>query len=198
MMTAHDANSPRTDNRARRADGRPENVRPRDRTGRPLPHDTDVTELAIEVQPATVEEALTLAMQRWDEQRLFESHELLEHVWHWSIEDKDFWQGIIQVAAAYVHHQRGNPDGVILTIDKAAPKLQGVPDRHHGVDVGQLLAWCSTTRAALVADRGAAVALPAVADDPSTVFLERGRTNTPLARRGGPHRGTMADDGTAQ
>lgn len=177
--------------RERRADGRPENARPRDRTGRPLAHDTDETALAVEVQPATVEEALALGMQRWEQERFFEAHELLEHVWHWSIDDKAFWQGIIQVAAAYVHHQRDNPDGLVATIDKAAPKLQGVPEDHHGIDVAGLLTWCATTRAALVADRDAPVALPVVARDVAAVHLERGRTATPLERRGAKHRGTM-------
>lgn len=177
--------------RARRADGRPENARPRDRTGRPLAHDTDETALAVELDPATVEEALALGMQRWQQQRFFEAHELLEHVWHWSIDDKAFWQGVIQVAAAFVHHQRGNPLGVVKTIDKAAPKLQGVPDDHHGIDVVGLRAWCTTTRAALVDDPDAPVPVPVVAADPGQVFLERGRADTALERRGAAHRGTI-------
>jgi uncharacterized protein len=45
----------------------------------------------------------------WDEQRFFEAHECLEHVWHAAPDDRDLWQGVIQVAVAGVHLQRGNP-----------------------------------------------------------------------------------------
>ena len=41
--------------------GAPENARPRDRTGRPLPYGTDQTDLAEDWDVATVEEALQLA-----------------------------------------------------------------------------------------------------------------------------------------
>ena len=182
--------------RDRRSDGRPENARPRDRTGRPLPHDTDVTDLAVQVEPETVEEALALGVQRWDRGRYFEAHELLEFVWHWALdEDKDFWQGVIQVAAACVHDQRGNPFGVVRTIDKALPKLTGVPADHHGIDVAGLRAWCRDTRAALQADARAAVVHPVLASDPDGIFLDPERSATPLERRGGPHRGSLADEG---
>lgn len=196
-----DAARPRPDagparDRDRRSDGRPENARPRDRTGRPLPHDTDVTELAVQVEPDTVEEALALAVRRWGDRRCFEAHELLEFVWHWSLDDdKDFWQGVIQVAAAFVHHQRDNPLGVVRTIDKALPRLEGVPDGHHGLDVAGLRRWCRDTRTALRTDPLAPVVPPELTMHPEEVFLERGRTATPLQRRGGPHRGTLADDG---
>lgn len=184
--------------RDRRSDGRPENARPRDRTGRPLPHDTDVAELVVQVEPATVEEALALAVQRWGDRRYFEAHELLEFVWHWSLDDdKDFWQGVIQVAAAFVHDQRGNPLGVVRTIDKALPRLEGVPAGHHGIDVVGLRRWCRDTRAALHTDALAPVVPPELTTHPEGVFLERGRSATPLQRRGGPHRGTLADHGEA-
>lgn len=182
--------------RDRREDGRPENARPRDWTGRPLPRDTDETRLAVIVEPDTVEEALALAVDRWGQQRFFEAHELLEYVWHWSREDweKDFWQGVIQVAAAMVHDQRDNPLGVVRTIDKALPKLSDVPDDHHGIDVAGLRAWCRQTAADLVADEASAVTYVTLADDPEAIHLERGRSNTPISRRGDTHSGTIGEE----
>lgn len=182
--------------RDRREDGRPENARPRDWTGRPLPRDTDEERLAVIIEPDTVEEALAVAVDRWGQQRFFEAHELLEYVWHWSIKDweKDFWQGVIQVAAAMVHDQRGNPLGIVRTIDKALPKLEGVPDHHHGIDVAGLRAWCRQTAADLVADEASEVTYVSLADDPDAIHLETAGGNTPISRRGRTHSGTVGDD----
>jgi uncharacterized protein len=127
------------DDRDRRADGRPENARPRDRTGRPLPYDTTETELLEEWEYDTVEEALELGVRLWDEQRWFEAHECLEDVWHTAPDaDRDFWQGVIQVAVAGVHHQRGNPRGAAALLDRARAKLERYPRSHRGVDVVRL------------------------------------------------------------
>jgi hypothetical protein len=43
--------------------GRPEQARPRDRTGRPLPYDTDVTERTEEHEYDTVDEALVVGLR---------------------------------------------------------------------------------------------------------------------------------------
>lgn len=145
--------------RDRRDDGRPEQARPRDRTGRPLPHGTTGVPLTEEHEPVTVEEALALGVQLWREQRLFEAHECLEHVWHASPEaDRHLWQGFIQVAVAGVHLQRDNPLGAAATFRKAARKLAPYPARHRGLDVAALRTTCEQGAAAL--DRGEAVPLP--------------------------------------
>lgn len=127
------------DDRDRRADGRPENARPRDRTGRPLPYDTTETELLEEWEYDTVEEALSIGCRLWDEARYFEAHECLEDVWHAAPDaDRDFWQGVIQVAVAGVHDQRGNPTGAAALLDRARAKLERYPQRHRGIDVAAL------------------------------------------------------------
>jgi uncharacterized protein len=126
--------------RDRRPDGRPEQARPRDRTGRPLPYDTDETELLEEWEYDTVEEALEIGVRLWDEQRLFEAHECLEDVWHAAPDDdRDFWQGVIQIAVAGVHHQRDNPTGAAALLDRAREKLERYPAVHRGVDVAALV-----------------------------------------------------------
>ena len=145
--------------RDRRDDGRPEQARPRDRTGRPLPHGTTGVPLTEEHEPETVEEALALGVALWREQRLFEAHECLEHVWHASPDaDRDLWQGFIQVAVAGVHLQRGNPQGAAATFRKAARRLAPYPSRHRGLDVDALRAACADGAAAL--DRGEPVSPP--------------------------------------
>ncbi len=130
--------------------GRAENQRPRDRFGRPLPYDTDETELAEEWEYDTVEAALGIGVNLWDEERFYEAHECLEDVWHNAPEaDRLFWQGVIQVAVGCCHHQRGNRNGSTKLFQQAAEKLAGYPDVHHGVDVEQLRVFCEGAAAAM-------------------------------------------------
>lgn len=136
--------------RDRRDDGRPEQTRPRDRTGRPLPYGTSGVPLTEDHEPEDVEQALALGIELWDQQRFFESHECLEHVWHAAPpDDADLWQGVIQVAVAGVHLQRGNPSGARTLLDRAAQRLSGYPDTHRGIDVAGALRGCRELLAAL-------------------------------------------------
>jgi uncharacterized protein len=157
------------EDRDRRADGRPENARPRDRTGRPLPYDTVETELLEEWEYDTVEEALALGVRLWNQQRLFEAHECLEDVWHAAPdEDRDFWQGVIQVAVAGVHHQRGNPTGAAALLDRARERLEAYPDRHRGVETAALVehARRAATRARETGEAGLPPRFPALGEGP--------------------------------
>lgn len=126
--------------RDRREDGRPEQARPRDRTGRPLPYGTANVALIETVDPETVEEALALGVERWNACRYFEAHELLEHAWKRAPDaDRDLWKGIIQLAVAGVHLQRGNPRGASRLLDRAMQRLARQPATHRGVAVEALL-----------------------------------------------------------
>lgn len=188
--------SPGVRQRDRDDRGRPENARPRDRTGRPLPRDTDVVELAVEVEPDSVEDALAWGVRRWQEGRFFEAHECLEHVWHWSVgTDQAFWQGVIQVAVAQVHHQRGNPAGVVATCRKALGKLDGQPDHHHGIDVAGLRRWSWAAMAAQAETPGGPLAPPSLGLGPDGAWVEPGSSGTALQRRGAAHRGNTGTDG---
>lgn len=136
--------------RDRRDDGRPEQTRPRDRSGRPLPYGTHDVPLAEEHDPRTVEESLRLGAELWDQQRFFEAHECLENVWHAAPRgDRDLWQGVIQVAVAEVHRQRGNPSGALTLYRRAAERLRGYPDEHRGIDVTAALRHCERAQEAV-------------------------------------------------
>ncbi len=136
--------------RDRRDDGRPEQARPRDRTGRPLPYDTTGVALTENHEPETVEEALQLGIGLWSEQRFFEAHECLEAVWHAApVQDRDLWQGVIQLAVAGVHLQRGNLGGARAILDKAAERLAKYPQERRGIDVATARRTCAELRAAL-------------------------------------------------
>ena len=144
-----DASAP-ADDRDRNADGRAENQRPRDRTGRPLPYDTGATDLAEEQTYDTVDEALAIGAELWDHHRYFEAHECLEDVWHHAApDDREFWKGVIQIAVGCVHHQRGNADGAVTLLQRAAERLSNYPDVHHGVDVEELVVFAHGAVAAI-------------------------------------------------
>lgn len=154
------------DERDRRDDGRPEQARPRDLTGRPLPYGTEGVPLAEEHEPSTVEEALRLGTALWDEGRFFEAHECLEHVWHAAPDDdRDLWQGVIQIAVAGVHLQRGNPSGAAALLDRAAQRLARYPDTHRGIDVAGARRRCARDAAAI---RGGATHAVRIAGFPAT------------------------------
>lgn len=173
------ATEPRPTARDRDVGGRPEQARPRDRSGRPLPYDTEVTELVEEHAYADLDEALAVGADLWRQERYFEAHECLEEVWHEAAEpDREFWKGVIQVAVGAVHVQRDNPDGAVTLWHRAADYLDPYPAVHHGVDVEALRRLAREGAGRVAATGTAGVELPGL---PVTAD--------------GPHVGARPDDG---
>lgn len=172
--------SPRAgSDRDRNVLGRAENQRPRDWTGRPLPYDTGETRLAEDHDYDTVEEALAVAVDLWNAQRYFEAHECLEDVWHHAADDeRPFWQGVIQVAVACVHDQRGNPAGVVATCAKVLRRLADYPDDFHGIDVAALRRLCEAWQ-----EEEAVDAYPSFPALPGGPWFDTDRARTPLTRQ---------------
>jgi hypothetical protein len=118
--------------------GRPKNARPRDELGRPLPRDADPV-LTEEELPDDPEELLAIGIDHFNNRRFFQAHEAWETAWHPSSEDeRDFWQGITQVAVGFTHYQRGNPKGSVSLLRKGARKLDAYGETHRGVPVAAL------------------------------------------------------------
>ncbi len=70
----------------------------------------------------------------------FEAHEYLETAWRAERGPvRTLYQGILQVAVAYLHTQRGNYVGAIALSERARNKLEGWPENCRGVHVGTLL-----------------------------------------------------------
>ena len=90
------------------------------------------------------------------------AHEVLEDLWRATRdpERRRFYQGIIQLAAAFVHAERGNMRGVQRLLAKAAAKLEAVSSPCLGLDVAALLR----------AMAGAAAEARAVEADPRRSF----------------------------
>ena len=71
----------------------------------------------------------------------FEAHEELEDEWRTApAAERDFLQGLVHVAVAWLHAGRGNEPGCRRQLEKAARRLERYRPSHRGVDVERVLA----------------------------------------------------------
>jgi uncharacterized protein len=77
--------------------------------------------------------------------KFFEAHEVWEELWLKETgSEKMFLQGLIQVAAAFHHHLRGNSRGRHSLLAAGLAKLEQFPDEHRGIALEKL---CADARA---------------------------------------------------
>jgi len=70
----------------------------------------------------------------------FEAHEELEDEWREApAAERDFLQGLVHVAVAWLHAERGNRNGCERQLVKAQRRLGAYRPRHRGVDVDAVL-----------------------------------------------------------
>jgi predicted metal-dependent hydrolase len=99
----------------------------------------------------------------WNEQRYYEAHDVLEHLWlKTDTGDDNFFKGLIQAAGAFVHlqkklehpkkskHSRRLRPAVRL-FELAEKNLALFGPRHHALDVAALLELLRGTRKKVVA-----------------------------------------------
>ncbi|HEY0716918.1 MAG TPA: DUF309 domain-containing protein [Streptosporangiaceae bacterium] len=146
--------------------GRPRNARPRDGLGRPLPRAAGDGEPRIPddllLPPA---ESLARAQQLLTAGRPFHAHEVLEASWKAApAADRDFWQGLAQLAVGLTHARRGNAAGAVTLLRRGAARLLPYATaRPYGVPVAQV-ADAAETLAARIGHDGLDT-LPATALD---------------------------------
>lgn len=88
----------------------------------------------------------------FNQQRFFEAHEVLELRWRQEKgESRDFYHGLIQIAAAFVHLQKGTPEGAKELLRTAGQYLEKYRPAYQGISLEKLLA---ETRACLEAGNG--------------------------------------------
>jgi predicted metal-dependent hydrolase len=92
----------------------------------------------------------------------FEAHEELEDEWRdASPEERDFLQGLVHVAVAWLHAERGNRSGCERQLVKAARRLDAYRPAHRSVNVDSVLAEVDRARA-LVAKGSLTLSAPRV------------------------------------
>ena len=118
--------------------------RPRDAFGRPLPRGVP-TQLRMEdFEARSPEENHALGIAHFNAGRFFAAHEAWETCWKASadLEARQFFKALAQIAAGYVHLQRGNPHGAQTLLRRGAAHLDGTAfaaalDRHQLVDMAR-------------------------------------------------------------
>jgi len=75
---------------------------------------------------------------RFDRREFWLAHEELEEVWQ--VDRRDFFKGMIQLAAAHLHIERGNWRGARRLLRTGLDYMREVPERYEGLDVVALRA----------------------------------------------------------
>ena len=102
--------------------------------------------------------AFDAGVAAYDRGDYFEAHELLEPAWMGSadVAERDLLQGLIKLAAAYVHGVRGNPLGIARNLTGARERLAAAigspPAAASGIDVAALVAAIDDRLARLAHD----------------------------------------------
>jgi hypothetical protein len=125
--------------------------RPRDRLGRPLAWEAS-NELELDDYDSfSIEHNHELAREYVRSARYFPAHEAWETAWKQArgTEEAEFFKGLSQMGAGYVHLLRGNAHGAVTLLRRAAARVGGYPDGHRGIATGELRARLEADAAAV-------------------------------------------------
>ena len=99
------------------------------------------------------------ALDAYDRGDFFLAHEVLEPAWMGTddIAERELYQGLIKLAAAFVHGVRGNPRGIAKNLEGARGRLAVANDAgaNRGLDLAVLLESIDDRLARLAAGAGA-------------------------------------------
>jgi predicted metal-dependent hydrolase len=88
----------------------------------------------------------------------FDAHEELEDEWRTAPpEERDFLQGLVHVAVAWLHAERANRPGCERQLEKAERRLGRYAPAHRGVEVDRILVDVRNARMLVT---GGSLALP--------------------------------------
>lgn len=107
--------------------------------------------------------ALAEGLVCYNSARFFEAHEHWESVWLCAEgNEKILLHGVIQVAIALCHHQRGNCKGAIALFAKAQKNFAQCPERYEGIAVARLLDEVEAWSCALAVNEAVMPPVPVV------------------------------------
>lgn len=85
------------------------------------------------------DEAIERAVELFNDEKYWGAHEALESVWKGSGgAEKSILNGIILVAAAFVHDEKDEPEICLSILQRARKKLEGTGGTYHGIDVDRI------------------------------------------------------------
>ena len=87
------------------------------------------------------DDAIRHAVELFNEEKYWGTHEALEAVWKATPKgsERDLINGIILVAAAFVHDLKDERDVCLSMLGRAVKKLDGASGTYHGIDVDRLV-----------------------------------------------------------
>ena len=114
--------------------------RPRDELGRPQPWEAENTLEMEDFDALPLEENHRLGVAHFNAGRYFPAHEAWETAWKQARDsaDAEFFKGLSQMGAGYVHLLRGNAHGAQTLLRRAAGRIGAFADGHLGIRTGAL------------------------------------------------------------
>jgi predicted metal-dependent hydrolase len=98
--------------------------------------------------------SLAAGIELFNTHRFWHAHEAWEVLWlKASGDEKLFLQGLIQLAAAYHHVQRGTFRGGVRLFDAALRKLDPFPSGYFGIDRGDVVKAAIAHREKIASDQ---------------------------------------------
>jgi uncharacterized protein len=116
--------------------------RPRDDLGRPLPWGAESHLDLEDFDALTLDENHELGRAHARAGRWFPAHEAWETAWKQArdTEEAEFFKGLSQMGAGYVHFLRGNAHGASTLLRRAASRIEAYDDGTRGVATSALAA----------------------------------------------------------
>jgi uncharacterized protein len=110
--------------------------RPRDELGRPQPWDAENRLCLEDFDSMALEDNHRLAREHFNAGRFFPAHEAWETAWKQArgTDEAEFFKGLSQLGAGYVHLLRGNAHGAMRLLRRASGRVRGYPSGTGGVD----------------------------------------------------------------
>ena len=110
----------------------------------PTPADSSPRGRTQPLDPAEHARLFGKAVALFNGVRYWHAHEAWEALWRAADdEDRDFYQGLIQVAAGLLHLQRRNMRGARNKLREGLDRLRPYQPAHHGVFVNELIGEAS-------------------------------------------------------
>lgn len=98
-----------------------------------------IRKLDVPSPPIAKQEAISLGLDLFNQERYWESHEALESAWKIATGDeKEILQGLILVAAALVHWQKNEKQVALSVIKRAQDKLESHGTEYCGINLARL------------------------------------------------------------
>lgn len=126
-------------------------ARPRDELGRPQPWGSPDRLRLEDFDALPLERNHDLARAHFNAGRFFPAHEAWETAWKQAREtdEAEFFKGLSQLGAGYVHLLRGNRHGAVTLLRRAARRIRRYPVGHRGIDTRAVAERAEADAAAL-------------------------------------------------